>query len=204
MKKLVAAMSLIMALSAGVTAFAADVTYESTDNQVTSDLAANYQTVLVTKAVAEGTELTAEDIVYMDQASSGSAFNAETQFLLKADPAPGEYVISFGGGNEETSKTFYIGVGFAGDVKMTQAGDAEEVNGAYNIGYKAVVPIGVYKSVLVETAEKIILGTALPTEMTGTGDVELAVQINGVENVHDISAVYLSTRAISNDTVEVQ
>lgn len=193
MKKLISAILMMAAVSSSATAFAADVTY-STDNSVSSTAAAGKSTVLVTK----GTSTAAEDIVYVNQADT--AFEATTQFFLKNSVEEGSYTITLGGNGEAVKKTFNIGLSETlGDIAMTSVGHIE-VDGKYNIGYKATAP-GEYNTLLVKKADGTYLGCTLDTTLTGGSDVVLGVQINGVDNLSDISAVYLSTRTINGDTV---
>lgn len=203
MKKLVAMMSLVMILSAGVTAFAADVTYDSENEQVTSDIAAGKSTVLITKGGSDE-EISAGSIVYMNQADANSSFEAGTNFLLKKDVADGEYTVRFGGDSTATT-TFYVGVAAdtTGNIKMEAVGDIEQVKGGFGIGYK-IETEGNYKNLLIEKTDGTVVGCALQTTISTDGGVIYGVQINAdsEEALSDIANVYLSTRTVGFKEVQ--
>ena len=120
------------------------------------------------------------------------------------------YTVAFGTGiGNPVKETFYIGVEnaeYSGDVEMTLI---EGENGyykdgsVYNIGYKATVPVGAYKSVIIKKSDGKYMGCSLPTTLSGTGNAEIGIQINGVSSLTDISKVWLSTRTINGTTATV-
>lgn len=193
MKKLILSLSLVAALSAGVTVFAAE-TYDSEKNELSSDTASGKKTVLVTKA---SENVGVDDIVYIDQADG--TFNAGVSFLLKANPTEGEYKVSFSDGENTTSKTFYIGwQELDSDVKMDAVGEAEEVTGGWGKGYTATVKAGNCKSVIIKNGDELI-GCKLGTEISGESDVLIGLQINAdsEDALNSLGDVYISARELA-------
>lgn len=186
-----------------VTSYAA--TYDSSDRYVTSDIASGKSTVLIIKG---NTEPTDDSIVYINQ--SDSTFDAQTEFFLKNDAGEGMYTVSFGDATgNPVREIFYIGVEnaqYSGDVLMSLIeGDSGyyEDGDVYNIGYKATVSIGTYRSVIIKKSNGSYMGCSLPTVLSGTGIAEIGIQINGVSSLNDISKVWLSTRTINGTTATV-
>lgn len=110
MKKLFACMALALTLSACATVFANDyVDYNYDGNNSITDNAQNYKTILISKM---GEELSADSIVYVDQAKNG--FDSATSFLLKENPEPGYYTVTYGTDDPDIpvkKSTFVIGKG---------------------------------------------------------------------------------------------
>lgn len=112
MKKILACMSLVFALSAGATALAADVgdAYNKADNSldIVESGATKMNTILITKNVTDGDD----DIVFVDQndVELGSVTGV-TKFLLKGDKlAEGKYTVKMNtkDGGSATENTFTI------------------------------------------------------------------------------------------------
>ena len=94
MKKIIACISLVFAMSAGVTALAADATYTKDGNSVSGFDATGYSTVLITEDRIDDVD----DIVYVNQDDSGLA--GMTQFLIKDGAKDGKYKMKFGGASD--------------------------------------------------------------------------------------------------------
>ena len=135
MKKLTVLAALLLAVSAGTTAFA-KTEYDPSNGSVKNTEQGNYKTVLITKG--DGSNITPENIVYMAQAET--AFNAATNFLLKYNSADGtsvedgKYTIQFGNSDGTTTKApFVVGVGIDGyDTELTNLDKEKDPNNNYN------------------------------------------------------------------------
>ena len=107
MKKIIACISLVFAMSAGVTALAADADYVKDGNSYSGDIPAGYTTVLIEKdAVGD----TPSEIVYVDQ-SDDDGLGTTVNFLLKGEKlADGTYTVKLGGHDtyDLTTKKFTI------------------------------------------------------------------------------------------------
>lgn len=101
MKKIIACISLVCAMSAGVTAMAATTATQSGKDSVSVTDASTYKTVLITEKDND------KNIVYVDQNDSGFASEA-ANFLIKADAEYGEYTIKMGGASELFSKNITL------------------------------------------------------------------------------------------------
>ena len=93
MKKIIACISLVFAMSAGVTAMAetVDNTDLAADNTVTVTPDVTYNTVLITNED--------DDIVYVNQNDEGYTASTAAAFLLKSDAGYGTYTMKRGSAN---------------------------------------------------------------------------------------------------------
>lgn len=145
MKKLTVLAALLFAVSAGTTAFAG-TEYDPQEKSVSNTDQDKYQTVLITEG--SESEITADKIVYADQAAEGTNFQTATKFILKRNSEDGTsvkdglYTIRFGSSNGQTTTArFAVGVGIEGyDTKLNVEGDPVESNGKYSHGF--VTPAG--------------------------------------------------------------
>lgn len=101
MKKIIACISLVCAMSAGVTAMAATEATPSGKDSVSVTDASDYKTVLITE------KDDTSKIVYVDQNDSGFTGTA-ANFLIKADAEYGEYTIKMGGATELFTKNITL------------------------------------------------------------------------------------------------
>lgn len=148
MKKILACMSLVFALSAGATALAAvgDVNnaYIKDGNKLDVDIAGatDKNTVLITKNGTEGSE----GIVFADQNDEGlGSVNGVTSFLLKGNSLEaGQYTVTMNtkDGGEPTVNTFTISDEPLTDMAIdtqafTYAKKDAQGKDVYDIGFKA-------------------------------------------------------------------
>lgn len=210
MKKIIACGTLLLALAAGTVSFAEDVTYVTTDNSVKINNADGYRTVLV---YSSDDDLTAEKIVYVNQAEDGKSFSQAAQFLLKADPQNGKYTIRLGGGKTLStfSKDFYIGVGSntESNIKMepitAEGGFVKREDDNWSIGYTVSVSEGTYRAILVQNGDKVMGYSIDPLTVSGQGGVNIGVQLDGVSEAEkDAIEVYLSKGTVDPEKGEVR
>ena len=142
MKKILACMSLVFALSAGATALAAELdtskVYDSRENSLKVGLSgATYKnTILITK----DNDTSNDGIVFVDQ--NDSTFSTVGTFLLKGESlAPGTYTVKMNNaeGNGFETKTFMVAEDAPTDAQeLTQSfrydyGSGE--NARYHVGF---------------------------------------------------------------------
>ena len=196
MKKIIACISLVFAMSAGVTALA-EVKYDNVENSVTP-IGDGYTTVLIEKNATE--DGAPKETVFVDQ--NDSCFESTTQFLLKntelADGtyglADGTYTVKMGGHATAApiSDTFTISSDEKITVNAEIMGREFAADGTYSIGCKATADLK-NAAYLVITATKTtpadgeggeattITKTAyFPTNWSGTGEVNLGVKITKI------------------------
>ncbi|MGN1115998.1 MAG: hypothetical protein ACI4TH_05485 [Candidatus Ornithomonoglobus sp.] len=198
MKKTTVLAALLLAVPAGTTAFA-QTEYDPQEQSVHNSDQSSYQTVLITEG--DGTEVTADKIVYAAQAAANNSFQAAANFLLKYNSDDGTsvkdglYTIRFGGSSgRSTTATFAVGVGIEGyDTELTKL-DAEKSGDNYNVSFTTSADGVVLESnavILVETADGIM---AYPVNnnitLSGGSRVILGVQINDVSDPQKVK-VYL-------------
>lgn len=118
MKKIIACISLVFAMSAGVTALAA-TTAEPTTNETNNSVAVTPDAVYTTVLIEDSKD----QIVYVNQADEGYTASAATNFLLKADAGYGTYTLKMGGGanGASTETTFEIAAPTPSTVDMGEA-----------------------------------------------------------------------------------
>lgn len=176
MKKIIACISLVFAMSAGVTALAADATYTKDTNDVAID-ATGYTTVLIEDA--------ADNIWYVDQNDSGLGSTAK--FLMKADPADGTYTVKMGGSKTGAamSETEFVVSSEpeveAKTVEMTLTNQMEK-DGSYDLGWFAELAVKDcgYIAITANGTETKTVYFNSPFAATGEGDALVAVKIQGV------------------------
>lgn len=178
---------------------------------IIGDNISSYQTILITK---DGTgAISSEDIVYIDQAES--SFAGVNNFLIKADPLPGEYTVRFGSGsgNGETYKMVIGDKAETGkdDIIMRKIGDdtADTSLSKHRAGYVVeklpVAKFNLMNSVKVRftsgsdvTKKGLSIDRAFPNHanIEGEGTVSLGFQLKNLtsDQVNDIE-VYLSKQA---------
>ena len=187
MKKIIACLSLALAMVAGTTAMAApEATYDSANNKVTVSEANAYKTVLIEDA--EGTP------VYIDQATD--AFEATANFLIKANPGKGNYTVKLGGNGSVTTANFTVSAPVTPDPDPTPVGDpmnwtaqVADANGTtYSAGFTATAVNldSVRKLVISATKDgvtkKATLNISDVWTAVSTGAVNLAVKVTNVPN----------------------
>jgi hypothetical protein len=186
MKKIIACLSLALAMVAGTTAMAApEATYDSANNKVTVSEANAYKTVLIEDA--EGTP------VYIDQATD--AFEATANFLIKANPGKGNYTVKLGGNGSVTTANFTVSAPVTPDPDPTPVGDpmnwtaqvADANSTTYSAGFTATAVNldSVRKLVISATKDGVTQTAALNISQvwsTASGTVNLAVKVTNVPN----------------------
>jgi hypothetical protein len=181
MKKIIACISLVFAMSAGVTALAADTDYNKVDNSYSTD-ATGFKTVLIEDASA--------NILYVNQDDNGLSSTAK--FLLKGDTAlaDGTYKVTLGGHDTAAaqSKTFTISSKQPVITEVTVMGkeeikDAEGNVVSYNVGCKAQTTLDKCAYVVVTAVKGTETKVAYyKTDFTGEGTVNVGIKITGVPN----------------------
>ena len=186
MKKIIACLSLALAMVAGTTAMAAPgATYVPADNKVTVTEANAYKTVLI--------EDPAGKPVYIDQATD--VFAATADFLIKANPDQGNYTVKLGGNGTVTTATFTVSAPVTPDPDPTPVGDpmnwtaqVADANGTtYSAGFtaEAVNLNTVSKIAISKTVGGVTQTAALNISdvwTTASGTVNLAVKVTNVPN----------------------
>ena len=182
MKKIIACLSLALAMVAGTTAMAAPgATYVPADNKVTVTEANAYKTVLI--------EDPAGKPVYIDQATD--VFAATADFLIKANPDQGNYTVKLGGNGTVTTATFTVSEAAEPPVvvsPMTWMAQVADDNGTtYSAGFTATaVNLNtVSKIAISKTVGGVTQTAALNISdvwTTASGTVNLAVKVTNVPN----------------------
>lgn len=171
MKKIIACISLVFAMSAGVTALAADTAAPSDNNSVDVNTEATYNTVLITADDYE------DEIVYVDQDDTG--FAAASNFLLKAgtDTKYGAYTVKMGSASGDTAEMHFIIVepDTTPDITMTEA-YTYQVGDKYDKGFTL-------KNTSLSGYNKLVF-TATNGEDTDTATFELPFTISGESDVN--------------------
>ena len=182
MKKIIACLSLALAMVAGTTAMAAPAaTYDSANNKVSVTEANAYKTVLI--------EDPAGKPVYIDQATD--VFAATAEFLIKANPDQGNYTVKLGGNGTVTTATFTVSEAAEPPVvvsPMTWMAQVADDNGTtYSAGFTATaVNLNtVSKIAISKTVGGVTQTAALNISdvwTTASGTVNLAVKVTNVPN----------------------
>ena len=186
MKKIIACLSLALAMVAGTTAMATPgATYVPADNKVTVTEANAYKTVLI--------EDPAGKPVYIDQAEN--AFEATANFLIKAEPTPGDYTVKLGGNGTVTTATFTVSAPVTPDPDPTPVGDpmnwtaqVADANGTtYSAGFTATaVNLNNVSKLLISATKGSVTKTATlnisDVWTVASGPVNLAVKVTNVPN----------------------
>lgn len=183
--------------------FAETITYYTTDESVTADIAEGKKTVMI---VSED----GNNIVYVDQ--DDSTFGAAAKFLLKQNTPEGKYIIRLNNGGTVVTSSFYIGVDpNAGDWKMNliegekgyvEVKDKDGNVTSYNVGY-TVTASGTkeFKTVIIKMDNKLY-GISLTNPLSIDGDnISLGIQINTSSRADagTIQGVWLSERTFDSD-----
>lgn len=185
MKKIIACLSLALAMVAGTTAMAAapEATYNSANNSVSVTGADAYKTVLIENA--SGTP------VYIDQAEN--AFEAAANFLIKANPGEGTFKVKLGGNSTVTEATFTVSKPDPAPVPvgapMTWRAKVDDGNDTtYSAGFTAThVDLSQVSKIAITKTEAGVTKTAAMsisdvwTDVT-EGIVNLAVKVTNVPN----------------------
>lgn len=183
MKKIIACLSLALAMVAGTTAMAAPgATYVPADNKVTVTEANAYKTVLI--------EDPAGKPVYIDQATD--VFAATADFLIKANPDQGNYTVKLGGNGEVTSATFKVSAPVTepqpvGEPMRWLAQVADADSDTYSAGFTATaVNLGNVSKLLISATKGSVTKTATlnisDVWTVASGPVNLAVKVTNVPN----------------------
>lgn len=186
MKKVIACISLIFAMSAGVTALAAD--YNETDTTVTVG-DSGYKTILITPTNDT------RNIVYVNQNDSASGFNAATKFYIKANAPVGDYTVTKGNGTATTTETFSISSGESEEVlkPLTITNKVFDADGQhYGVGIIANVKGTEAQSIVLKRKsddKKVSYDTGLSGEM----EVKIAVKVTDIPANEEVT-VYVSNK----------
>ena len=199
MKKIIACISLVFAMSAGVTALA-DVEYDKDTNSVTP-IGEGYKTVLIEK---DATADAPKETVFVDQNDSG--FESSTDFLLKGDKlADGTYTVKMGGHETAApiSDTFIITSIKEKTVEMTIQNKVDDKDAdTYQIGVFDTVVANDCQYIVVEatrTADSLTKYGYFETGFTGDGNVAFAAKITGIPDGVNVKVSYTNvTPEINN------
>lgn len=186
MKKIIACISLVFAMSAGVTALAADTATPGDNNSVDVTLDTTYNTVLITKNDTG-------DTVYVNQDDT-TGFATGSNFLLKegTDTNYGEYTVKMGSASGATTTMSFeiVDPNAAPEaITMTQAYTYDTKDGKYDAGFTYEGSLDGYSNLVfnvtktvdeVETTKTAIFG--LPTTFTGEGITDFAVRVVDIPN----------------------
>ena len=210
MKKILACMSLVFALSAGATALAAtneidSRAYDSSDNSLNISLAGatNMETILITTEDDK-------DILFVDQNDKGlGSVDSVTKFLLKGTDKlnAGTYKVKMHDtdNGETTINTFTVAEGVPDTVNVLQAFKYAYINkhtqkNEYDAGFKA-------KSANLSNVQYIAItctqGAVTKTvyrELDGTynGTTNVAIRINNIPEDVTVSVALTATDGTSN------
>ena len=197
MKKIIACISLVFAMSAGVTALAADADYVKDGNSYSGDIPAGYTTVLIEKdAVGD----TPSEIVYVDQ-NDDDGLGTTVNFSLKGEKlADGTYTVKLGGHDTDdlTTKKFTISSEPVATTPATIMGrveyENEEGEARYKVGCKATVDLKNAAYVVLDvtnTDTKINNSISFSTNLSGDGSADIAIEIHNVPLNYVINTVGL-------------
>ena len=188
MKKIIACISLVFAMSAGVTALADG--YSEGNNSYTLD-GTGYKTVLITSD---------NDTLYVNQNDLGLGSGLEC--LLKGDTklADGTYTVKLGGHDtaEPKTETFTISSEPVAITTATIMGREESTNDAG----KTVYAVGCKASAVLENATHVVLNVtkgdttksiSFETNLSGTGNADIAIKVYNVPTEYVINSVGLGT-----------
>ncbi len=191
MKKIIACISLVFAMSAGVTALAADnAEHVDSNNSVKVNTDATYNTVLIADPNGK--------TVYINQ-NDTTGFGAASSFLLKGSAATtyGDYTVKMGSASgATTTMSFKIKDLDAAPepIEMEQIYTYDTKDGKYDAGFFHEGSLEEYNT-LVFTAKKTVdgvvkTGTAifdLQTTFSGEGDTRFAVRVVDIPKDVDVT-----------------
>lgn len=195
MKKILACMSLVFALSAGATALAdenvIDKAYIKDGNKLGVSLAGatEMNTILITKDGASGSN----GIVFADQ--NDDTFNTVSEFLLKGDSLEtGDYTVTMNkkDGGEPTVKSFSISNNEPqSEMYIKTVAFKYDKNGVYDTGFKAeavnLANIN-YIAITNETEGPSKGKTAyIRLDSTVNGTVNVAIRVNNIPEGKSVS-----------------
>ena len=175
MKKIIACISLVFAMSAGVTALAADATYSDADNSASID-ATGYTTVLIEDA--------SSNILYVDQNDSGLGSTAK--FLLKGTDklADGTYTVKLGGSSTAAASTSTFTISSVQPVVKAAEVMGKELSAdgeSYSIGCKAEATADECAYVVITAVKGGVTKTVYKESgFSGEGDINLAIKITEI------------------------
>ena len=182
MKKIIACISLVFAMSAGVTALAADTDYNKDDNSYSVN-ATGYKTVLIKDD--------SNNILYVDQNDSG--LGSVAKFLLKGDTAlaDGTYSVTLGGHDTEAAKkseftvSSIVPVSTPVEVMGKEVTKDAEGNNVYAVGCKATATLDNAKFVVITAViNDETKSVSYSTDWSGEGQANIGIKITDVpENV---------------------
>lgn len=200
MKKIIACISLVFAMSAGVTALAA-VEYDNVGNSVTP-IGEGYKTVLIEK---DATADAPKETVFVDQNDSG--FESSTSFLLKGNElTDGTYTVKMGGHATAApiSDTFTITSVVEKTTKMTiQNRVVDEIAKTYQIGVFDTVVADDCQYVVVEATKTVGEQTEtkagyFSTGFSGPGEVAFAAKIINIPDTVVVEVSYSNIAPVIN------
>ena len=178
MKKIIACISLVFAMSAGVTALAADTDYNKDDNSYSIN-ATGYKTVLIEDA--------SKNILYVDQNDLG--LSSAAKFLLKGDTAlaDGTYYVTLGGHDTAAAAkssftvSSIVPVSTPVEVMGKEVTKDAEGNEFYAVGCKATVTLDNAKYVVI-TAVKgdKTQSVTYSTGWSGEGAANIGIKVTDV------------------------
>ena len=196
MKKFFSGIIAAILLCSGTAVFADGVEYNSENNAVSVTNASSYKTVIITKNDDE----TDSGIVYVNQTGSGT-FEESVNFLLKENPADGDYTVLLGGSVSGTPVTFSFSIATEIVVTETEAAasfiEESETAGNKNLAFGwEDVSADQVKTVILKLGEKYY-GWEFPTTITG-GDINIGVRITDVpeSQLTGGAKAYLSSRLL--------
>lgn len=188
MKKILACISLVFAMSAGVTALADG--YDESKNSYTVD-ATGYKTVLITSD---------NDTLYVDQNDQGLGTGLECLLKGATKLADGTYTVKLGGHDTDAPKTetFTISSEPVEKIRATIMGREESTNGegeaVYAVGCKATAVLNDAAYVVLNVTSnntQVTKSISFSTGLTGDGSADLAIKVYNVPSNYVINTVGL-------------
>ena len=180
MKKIIACISLVFAMSAGATALAATTAEPGSNNSVDVTNDAVYNTVLIEHS-------TTKDIVYVNQNDEGYT-TAAVNFLLKANPEYGTYNVTLGktDGSAPVATTFEINDPNP-DIVIPPAFDGVNASGERVVGFSlktdrslsAYTKLHFTATKAGETPGSVTIDPNFTT-LSGESEVDVSVEVTGV------------------------
>lgn len=173
--------------------------YSTDGNSVEVTGARNYRTVIITKDDAEP----GSGIVYINQATSGT-FDESVNFLIKANPAEGDYTITLGGGENVENYTGHFTILAKEPEDMEPAVKYVETNATdpskkdLCFGWESVDGSKIQSIVLTINGTSVgynFVEGDLPT--VASGDINLGVRITGIDVDTEGASAYLSSETLS-------
>lgn len=186
MKKIIACISLVFAMSAGVTALAAEdpsFVNDETKDAITVGDASAYKTVLIEKDT---------DILYVDQIDTG--LSAASNFLIKApETEEGTYTVKMGGNDGEPySRTLVISNEVLPTVTpLAKTNEKDNGNGTRDIAcFAEGVAASACNYAVITVTKEADSKTAyyeFTTTCSGDGDMNVAIRVTNVPTGYDVA-----------------